>query len=246
MSFISGILVCLVSCTMLAEGTSRLDELFASWQQTQRTVRSLVVEFTLETQDRVYNTWDKATGTFRLLRTRKGEIFASYEVITKKPKGDKSERFSGLLNGGSIYLLNHDNKSAIRYEPAGGDVRGFLGTYWNPFVALLDRKRAQEKFEVKVIKQDEWYTYLAVKRRGKPQAWSINVDEGRVALMNKASEGVPKGMPAQLWYTDGFHHVKFTINVWRMNAGALNVEEFAKPEDRPGWVVLESAFRRKE
>ena len=37
-----------------------------------------------------------------------------------------------------------------------------------------------------------------------------------------------------------------TIKVWRMNADALKVEEFAKPEDRPGWEVLDFPFRAKK
>jgi hypothetical protein len=246
MSFVSGSLVALVSFTAFAEGVSRRDELFESWEKAQRGVRSLVVEFTLETRDPVYNTWDKTTGTLRLLRTRTGKILASYEVIAKKPKEEKPERSSGLLNGGSIYLLNHDNKHAMRFEPAGGDVRGFLETYFNPFVVLLDRKHALETFEVKVVKKDEWYTYLALKPRVKPTTWSNGFNEGRVALLNKASEGVPKDMPVQLWYADSFCQRIFKIKVWRMNADALKEEEFAKPEDRPGWLVVDFPFRSKK
>lgn len=240
-------LLVLLCVTPFADGADRKGELFESWEQAQRGIRSLVVEFTLETTDPVYKTRDKATGTLRLMRTRKGEVLASYEVISKRPKGDKPERFHGLLHGGSIYLLNHDNKSAIRFELAGGDTRGFLETHFNPFVVLLDRKHAEEKCEVKVTKQDEWYTYLAVKPRVKTQGWSsLNLKEGRIALMNKASEGVPKDMPTLLWYTDGLYQFTIRIKTWRLNADALKVEEFAKPEDRPGWVVVESPFQRKK
>src|SRR5438552_2978859 len=98
-----------------ADRVDRQNQLFASWQEAQRRVKSLVVQFSLETTDCVYNDREKAEGTFRLLRTPKGEVFASYEVTLPRAKAQKQERGSGLLNGGTVYLLNHDKKAAIRF-----------------------------------------------------------------------------------------------------------------------------------
>ena len=58
--------------------------------------------------------------------------------------------------------------------------------------------------------------------------------------MNKASESLPKDMPRQLWYTDGIREYTFEIKAWRLNGtDPPKLEEFAKPEDRPGWEVVE-------
>jgi hypothetical protein len=234
---------------LCADGAERQDHLFASWQEAQRDVKSLVVEFTRETRDPIAEERQKAEGTFRLIRTPKGEMFASYEIVQPEAKDDKQERWSGLLHNGTVYLLNHDKKTAIRFEPADGDLWRFLEKYFNPFVLLLDQKRAGEKCQIEVVKQDEWYTHLAVKpKHVKRFGWFPDTfHEGRAVLMNKASEAVPKDMPRRLWYTDGVREYTFEIKGWRLNAPeAPKLEEFAKPEDRPGWEVGEWPFRSKK
>ncbi len=111
---------------LCADGADRQDELFASWQEAQRDIKSLVVEFALETRDPTFDMRKMADGTFRLLRTPKGEVFASYELTQVKAKGAVPERLSGLLNNGTVYLLHHDRKTAIRFELTDGDLRRFL------------------------------------------------------------------------------------------------------------------------
>ncbi len=111
---------------------------------------------------------------------------------------------------------------------------------------LLDRKRAEEKCHIEVVKQDEWYTYLAVKQKQvKRSVWFPDpFHEGQAVLMNKASEKVPKDMPRQLWYTNGTQKCIFEIKLWQLNpAEAPKLEEFREPEDRPGWEVTEGGIR---
>jgi hypothetical protein len=199
---------------IVAVGVDRQDQLFASWQEAQGSVKSLVVQFTLETTDRVFAERRKAEGTFRLIRTPKGEVYAFYEITQANSKGAKQERWSGLLNNGRVYLLHHDKKRAIPFEPT--ELRCFLEQYFNPFVLLLDQKRAREKCQVQVIKQDEWYTYLSVKPKQVQR-----FQEGRAVLMNKDSDAVPKNMPRQLWYTDGGCEYTFDIKAWRLKIHAL-------------------------
>ncbi|HMC65212.1 MAG TPA: hypothetical protein VKI65_09765 [Gemmataceae bacterium] len=237
-----GSLLAVSFVTAVAHGADRQDQLFASWEQAQREVRSLVVEFTLQTKDTIREERHKTEGTFRLIRTRNGKLFASYEAIEKKPNGDGQERWSGLLNDGAVYLLNANQKAAIRFEPVDGDLRGFLEKYFNPFVLLLDRKRADDKSKLEIVRQDEWYSYLAVNpKQVKRYGWFPDTfHQGRAVFMNKASESLPKDMPRQLWYTDGIREYTFEIKAWRLNGtDPPKLEEFAKPEDRPGWEVVE-------
>jgi hypothetical protein len=232
-----------------ASGADRQDQLFASWEEAQRGVTSLVVTFTLETWDPTFDVRHKADGTFRLFRTPKGELLGSYEITQPRTKGDGQVRVSGLLNNATLYLLDNDQKMALMFELTEGDLLGFLARNFNPFVLLLDRKLAEEKYHIEVIKEDKWYTYLAVNpKQVKRYGWfPDSFHEGRVVLMNKASEEVPRDMPRQLWYTDGSQEYTFEINKWRLNADAApKAAEFIKPEDRPGWQVGEWPFRSKK
>lgn len=78
----------------------------------------------------------------------------------------------------------------------------------------------------------------------KSAGWcSDTFHEGRVVVMNKDSEAVPKDMPGRLWYTDGIREYMFEIQSWRLNvAEPPKLEKFPKPETRPGWEVKEWPF----
>jgi hypothetical protein len=248
MRLMLGCLVVVVCAASGALATEPLDDLFAGWVAAEGKAESLVVEFDLETKDPIFDHRDKASGMFRLVRTKNGEVFASYEVVAEKPKGEKAERFNGMLNGLSVYLLNFGKKTAVRFAQTDGELKPFLENYFNPFVVLLDRKRAEAKCTLEVVKQDEWYTYLAVKpKEVKRRGWfSDNFHHGQLVLMRQDAEAVPKGMPRQLWYTNGIREYLFDITAWRLNAAdGPRLEEFTKPEDRPGWTLVESPFQGK-
>jgi hypothetical protein len=221
---------------------SKPDQLLTSWARTQQKVRSLVVEFTLTIPHPVFHEDKHLKGTFKLIRTPKGRTFASYQVRENKLKGERKEESMGLLNGGSVYLLNQDKKTAIKFTPKDGDMKRFLTEYFNPFVMFLDKKRTHEMCRLEIVKQDKWFTYLSVKpRQIKGSGWlAANFDEGRVVLMSKDTKGVPRGMPRQLWYRNAVRDCIFDITTWRLNAAdAPRLEEFKKPEDRRGWEVHE-------
>src|SRR5262249_4559179 len=151
--------------------------------QAQESVQSLVVHFTLETLDPVFHDRKRSTGSFKLLRTR-GDILVFYQVKELEPD-DKKSPWTALLNCGTIYVLNCDEKTALKFSP-DGDVRGFLEKYWNPIVVLLDKKDAQ-KCALQFAKRDEWYTYLTLEPRAR-----FSFSSARVVLMNKASSDIPE------------------------------------------------------
>ena len=232
--------IVVVSCIAgLASGADRKDDLFASWQKAQRDAQSLIVEFTLTTKDPLAGNVQNAEGA-RLIRTPKGEVFASYELTQQGTKGDQPARFTGLLHEGKIYVLNYDKKTAVSFEFTDGELRPFLEKYFNPFVRLLDRRSVEEQCKIEVAKQDDWYTYVTVKPKTVRRfGWFPDMfQHGHVVLMNKASDTVPQDMPRQLWYTDGINDYTFEIKSWQLNpVNSPKLAEFARPEDRPGWKV---------
>jgi hypothetical protein len=215
----------------------RLDQLFTSWEGCQRDVHSLVVEFTREEWDPVFETRREFDGTFKLLRTRTGDVFASYEDSENSPV-----RYSGLISGGTIYILERDTKTALKFEPADQNVIGFMNKYFNPFVLLLDRKLAQEQYRLEIVQQDKCNTYLTMKPKQVETEGVLPADvfrEGQATLVNQPTNGIPKDMPKQLWYTTGVFEYTFKIRAWHLNAAdAPRLHDFKKPEERTGWTVL--------
>lgn len=228
-----------------------LDELFDGWARAQGKVESLIVEFDLETKDNTFNTVEKFTGRFSLIRNKRGEVFALYDTTRKESRDGKAKHSAGLLNGGKVYLLNHDEKKATSVEITDSELMAFLEDYFICYTVLLDRKRAEEKWHLEIVKQDNWYSYL--KMTPKQATWSlfgwfqVPRPEGRAVLMRKDSDTIPKGMPRQLWVTDGSSEHKFEIKSWRLNpTQGPNLEDFTRPEDKPGWKVGKMPFQGKK
>jgi hypothetical protein len=121
-----GTILCLglVAGTVPADGPDRLDRLFASWEKVKRGAHSLVVELTLEKRDGFTEECQQSEGVFRLIRTPRGKVLASYDVKEKKPKGEMPAHWSGLLHGHVLYRLDHDKHPQRLFVHA----RGRLGT----------------------------------------------------------------------------------------------------------------------
>jgi hypothetical protein len=177
-------------------------------------------------------------GTVKLLRTAKGELLASYTLASADKPGEAGQPvFAGLLVGSTLYWLNADAKTALRIDPANGDVRLWLEEKFNPSALLLDEKRARANGRCHIARLDEWYTYMDVIPL--PSGY---FNRARAVFMNKDADGVPKDMPCQLWYQDVVGDCyTFDIRRWKANAAdGPKAEEFTRPEDRPGWQVSES------
>jgi hypothetical protein len=219
---------------------ARQDELFRSWEKAKADTRSLVVEYTLEKNDRVRNEKLRFDCTVKLLRTAKGELFAAYTETQSDNSGAAKLTCGGLLNGGNLYLLFPDKKYAMRFVPQDGDVRLLLERLCNPFALLLDENRARDKYRLLAFKQDETYTYVDIDPKQPPGGWMPNLlMRGRAVFMNKDTKAIPKNMPRQLWYEEATGNLyTYDIRRWKMNpADGPKVEEFTRPEDRPGWEV---------
>ena len=238
-----------VSVVASADAADKLDAVYSRWERSQRGLRSLVVEFTREIKDRVFNSTEKADGVFRLVRTPAGETYASFEFNLEKPQGPQAA--TGRLNNRMVYrldykqsvvsVLDYNQKTEFRLKLAEENPLVFLEDYFNPVTVFLDRKRLEAKYNLE-IKQDEFYTYMSAKPKHAKQrsGWFGPMDfvQSRVVLMNKASKSIPKDMPRQVWLNPGSQEIIFHIKTWRVNAAdGPRVEEFTESEDRPGWRV---------
>lgn len=110
MHFLVGTLLTAAAFGVLADSTVELDSIYARWQKSQRGMHSLVVEFTTESSDAVFNTSEKFHGVFRLLRTPQGAIYASYEINPRVR--DTSPDAVGQLSH-YRYVLHQDHQGTV-------------------------------------------------------------------------------------------------------------------------------------
>lgn len=228
--------------TQELEAIERKNELFKAWQQAQHNVKSLVVRYTLESTHSVFEVTERYEIFLRLLRTEKGELFATLESADKT----NNNQPSWLLNRGRLYFLNPERRSAIRLtKMRENDLWSHLVKSFNPFIILLDRKRAEELCQLQVVKQDKWYTYLDLipKKADRASSLFALIHQARIVLMKKDTKAVPKNMPRQITYISGHEKICIDIKQWKLNGSDVpKQQEFIKPQDRPNWKVVDWPF----
>jgi hypothetical protein len=227
--------VAVASGLRAAAAQARLEELFSAWEKARRETRTLVVEFTLEQRDQTFGGTERFQGSLKLRRTADGGVQARYELTPARRGGLP---FVALLRDDRVYWLQQDKKVALLFDLSGKDGPLWLKKYFNPFVLLIDRARARQEWRLQIAKQDGWYTYLDVRPRGAKR--NDPFDVGRVALLNRGNDAVPRNFPRRLWYTlDVGISNTYDITRWSLNGpDKLADEDFADPGMMLDWKVL--------
>jgi hypothetical protein len=231
----------------LASQSEQLSDIFRSWELARNNVNSLIVEFEQENRDSIRKTRSKFAGTFKLLRTPDGRVYATLDMTPLEPKSlPETEHY--LLNSGTIYCLNHEKKTAWKYKTLDGDLTASLAGTWIPCIALLDANLIAKYANVSIGKQDEDYTYLKISpKRSKRYLWLQ--PNGCLVIMREHNEFFPRHLPRMLRYFDypGSREVLIDIKSWEANpANPPTIDDFARPESRAGWKVWNSIFEESK
>src|SRR4051812_9316097 len=106
------LLVCLATPLALEV---RQEQIFQSWDRMRANLRTLVVDYTWERHDRVFDTREKGTGHLKTLRRQDGQL----AVALKTRREDKNEtgRWQEvLLVGPILYVLRAEERTAMRID----------------------------------------------------------------------------------------------------------------------------------
>ncbi len=74
--YILSVLICGTFFPLNAAAADRLDDLIAVWRRADVELRSLVVEFTLQTQDVIFKTPQTSNGIVKVIRTPDERLMA--------------------------------------------------------------------------------------------------------------------------------------------------------------------------
>lgn len=236
----------LALCLSVAPGPAvadeRIDKLFAVWQQAQRETRSLLIEGNVEEYNAAFGKRTSEPARLRLARNDAGVLSGTLEPERRKDSGYQ-------LHDGRLYLLSRQNRFASRFEFEEHGLQLFLEWYLSPLVVLVDRQRAEERYKLEVIQEDDESLWLLVEPK-QPRA-SDRMACGGVVLAKRASADIPFGFPRRLWFRTptpeggGLEgdEVDIVVRRWRMNAeGGPKPADFVRPEDLPGWSVDDFSF----
>lgn len=215
---------------------ARIDQLLTGWQKRAGKTQSLVVEFNVSQWDPVLRKNREFAGVLKLLKKPGVPLQGYYEW---RPKG-KPVEFRVWLGGERLSCCISSEDKTLRTLPPvkQQNTFDFLVRWLNPLILCLDKQRAQREYRIRVTKQDEWYTYLAVV----PQAreYQAQFESGRLAILNKPTADIPADFPVRFVLVRPNGSIDtFDILRWRLDdTKAWRAEDF-KPPAGPDWKVID-------
>jgi hypothetical protein len=206
-------------------------------QQAAQQTRALLIEFRIKQHDPAFDETEEYFGVLKLRRLANGKVLARYE---SKPKGNRGVSTLFLLIEDDLYMLNLEEKTARKFDLSKGYRLQLFGTWFNPFLLALDKERMKQQYRLWMRKRDEWYTYLVIEPRLKPSGWFAGINQnGHVAVMNQASDDIPKGMPRQFRFDNWGRESIIDIDKWKVNAPDKSEKgDFQRPENMTGWKII--------
>jgi hypothetical protein len=217
----------------------RLEQLLSRWDQEARRVQSLVVEFTFERKSPVFPSVpaEEFTGRFEWRRFPGGRVEGSYEL---RPKDPNVHDQKSLLIDEHIYLFRPEEKVILVLPMAKGTTFDFLAELFLPEIRLLEKKEARFRYQPKITKMNEWYSYIEA-RIEVPELFFRRISYRRVAVLNESTVDIPPDMPRQIfWLEPNGSQCKYDIHKWQMDTEInKDREPMHKPELPEGWQFVD-------
>ena len=206
-----------------APAANRLDEVLAQWEQQMKGVESLVATIRRTDQDDVAKTKDEWRGQLKFQKPNRADLY--YQKVTNP---QVYERY--LCTGGNLFRFLPTRKLievyALPQRAAGQPVMDntFVG-----FLAGMSATEAKRRFEMTLMKEDQWYVYLEIKPRFPDD--KAEFSNARIALYKSNL------MPREMQFVPPTGNlVKWDIDNVQANV-PLAATDFATPQLKqyPGW-----------
>jgi outer membrane lipoprotein-sorting protein len=202
----------------------RLDEVLRRWHKAVADVEKAVVHLSMTQESSTFGETGSATA---VLKYRKPNRILFESV----PKSKSADWTRVLFTGSHVYLYLPTQKTIQAIELASAkDVAGFgIPDPSDPFPFDIKPEEARKRFDVKLAKEDQWYSYLEfVPLLDRERA---DVTPARVVL-NKDT-----ALPRQLWFEAPNGHT-VTWDVTKIDTNVTLNEDDFRPAVPAGWEIL--------
>jgi TIGR03009 family protein len=202
---------------------NRLDALLLQWQQKMGDMQVLEAQCTRTTFDKTWQNTDVFEGVAKYKRPNLAML-----EMHKKGKPEVYEKY--LCNGTSLYEYAPQSKVIRVHElpaPKPGQVAddNFLS-----FLFGMKAEEARRRYELKLVKEDQWYIYLEILPRF--PADKADFHKAQLVLLNNSF------LPRRLWFEQPNGN-EITWDIPRVDSGAaahVAPADFAPPATLPqGW-----------
>ncbi len=201
----------------------KLDALLTRWENTMRTVESLVVQCKRFTVNKTFQTKDEFEGSASFLKPNMAML-----RMHKTGQPDKFEMF--ICAGNKVYEYVPQSR-VVRVHEMGPSKNGQLADD-NNFLSFLFGMKAEEakrRYHLTLDREDHYYYYLMVL----PKLPEDKADFQKARLvLNKQSF-----MPRELWFVaPNGDEVRWDLPKTD-NGARLDANTFTNPQLPPGWTM---------
>lgn len=137
-----------------------LDDHLVAWERTMSNVTNFRVEIALTKTDAVFKKARKYDGVVLCMKPNFAILRLNY---TNDPTKNDYEAY--ICNGKSFFKYDGNEKSVTEYKvpPPVANQAGGTDNLMLDFLSGLKAKEAKQRFDISLIKEDEFYVYLSIK-----------------------------------------------------------------------------------
>lgn len=210
----------------------RLDQLLTRWEKETTNCATLAAEVTCSRKNPVFNRTEKLVGFAKFMKLQNGEYLARLEL---KSQEDPNRYEKYICTGGYIYVFRPEEKMILTYTVPKAQAGQLPDDGALPFLFGMKSEIAKKRYNLKVARETEHYTYLEVQ----PIYPRDKADfvHARLAILNKDWPTLPKDTPKEIyWVEPNQVEVKWDITKLQRDVpGSVQRTEFVKPELPAGW-----------
>ncbi len=209
-----------------ADAGKRLDELLTQWEQRMKGLNALVAVLKRTEIDNVAKTKEEYRGQLKFLRPDRADL-----TMQKTTNPQVYERF--LSTGNFLFQFDPKQKVIRAYPlPQRAPGQPAMDNSFVGFLAGMSAAEARRRFDLTLLKEDQWYAYIEVKPRLADDKAEFSL--ARLALLKSTM------MPAEMQFVPPNNSVIiWTIEKIDTNA-AVAAADFAAPQLKqmpPGWQM---------
>lgn len=204
---------------------NRLDQLLLQWEQKMQGVQSLFARIKKTETDGIAKTSVESVGYLKFSKPDRADLY-----VQRSNNQQVYERF--LCTGNNLFeFLPKQKLIRVHALPQRAPGQPLVDNSFVGFLAGMGAAEAKRRFEMTLLKEDEWYAYIEVKPI-RPED-KVEFSKARLALLK--STMMPKEM--QFVPPDG-NPIKWDIQSMDLNS-QIAATDFAPPQLKqfPGWQM---------
>jgi hypothetical protein len=208
--------------SQLAEQMRR-QEIFRRWEEMEKNVKSLRVEFKIIREDRIFKSKEEFPATFLFLRKPTGKIFARLDL----------EKEIYILDANTLFALKPENKTGLK---CSAQQAMMWAESIDAIYLFLHPQKAAVEFRFGPLRRFDNHTYLTFRPKKPRMAPSIfggftsqPIESSMIVVGNGGNDRFPKLLPSQIRFLSPGRSAYWEVVRWQFDSSELTEKDFQIP-----------------